>query len=131
MFQINRRIEYAVRILLALGEQQTEARVSARILAKRTGVPKAYLHKIAADLVRAGLVRTYPGAAGGLTLVAPAAEVTMHHVIEALEGPIRLDPPDAATDERTHAFWLAVQDTLVTQLQSCTLAGLMTGEVPV
>ena len=132
MFQITRRADYAVRMLLALAAQPEGSRVPTSGLAPQTGVPRAFLHKITADLVRAGLVRTTPGPAGGLALARPASEIHLQHILEAIEGPIYLNvclvrPHECPRDQTcpAHPFWARLQAGLVAELRAATLARLL------
>ncbi len=130
IFQINRRTDYAVRMMIELA-LQADGALPARHLAQRTNVPKAFLHKITADLARAGLLQTQTGPGGGLSLGRPAEQITMQHILEAMEGPICLNicllrPHECPRDQLCpgHDFWGRLQTTLVEQLQATTLADL-------
>jgi Rrf2 family protein len=130
IFQINRRTDYAVRMMIELASQDGSS-LPARHLAQRTNVPKAFLHKITADLARAGLLQTQTGPGGGLSLNLPPAQITMRHIIEAMEGPICLNvcllrPHECPRDAFCpgHDFWGELQTMIVQQLQATTLADL-------
>jgi len=129
-FQLNRRTDYAVRILIELA-LQADVCLPSREISRRTGVPKAFLHKITADLVKAGLVQTQPGANGGLFLNLPPEQITMQHVLEAIEGPVCLNvcllrPHECPRDQFCpgHDFWGRLQTIIVQELQATTLADL-------
>jgi len=132
MFQITRRADYAVRILLDLGAQPDGDWTQAQAIARRMGVPQPFLHKITADLVDAGLVRTCPGPTGGLALARLAAEINLLQVLEAIDGPICLNiclrrPRECPRDRicPAHTFWGRLQASLVQQLRSATLDALV------
>jgi Rrf2 family protein len=131
MFQISRRADYAVRIMLELGLQADKC-VSSREISRRTNVPKAFLHKITADLVKANLIRTHAGPKGGLCLSYPVAQINLQQIIEAVEGPICLNicllhPRECERDAicPAHDFWGRLQTMIVDQLQAATLAELI------
>lgn len=132
MFQVSRRLDYAVRILVELGGYPPEVLVNTRVIAKGTGVPKAYLHKITADLVKAGLVHTTSGPAGGLNLLRTPKDITMLQIMEAMEGPLLLNicllrPRECPRDVvcPAHGFWGNLQATVCQQLQATTLESLV------
>lgn len=132
MFQISRRVDYAVRIMIELGINGEDKTVPARTVARKTDVPKAFLHKIAADLVRAGLVRTYAGPHGGLSLAKPTGEINVLHILEAIEGPVLLNTcllhPGECPRDRVcagHGFWNNLQIMLIHQLKQGTLDKLV------
>lgn len=131
MFQISRRADYAVRIMLELGLQAGEWMPS-RQISRRTGVSKAFLHQISADLVKANLIQTQSGPSGGLQLNRPVAEINLHHILEAVEGPICLNscllrPEECERDAicPAHGFWGELQISIVQQLQAMTLTKLI------
>ena len=83
---LSKTAEYALRALTFLAMPPSTA-ASAAILAERTKVPRAYLHRVLQELVAAGLVRSRPGPRGGYELARPADEVTILDVVNAT-GPI-------------------------------------------
>lgn len=132
MFQISRRADYAVRMMIALGMQPGRALMPARELSRETGVPKAFLHKITADLLKAGLVRTVSGPSGGISLAQPSEKINMRQILEAVEGPIcvnvcLLRPGECPRDGICpgHDFWGQVQTNIARQLEAATLDGLV------
>ncbi|MCA9965826.1 MAG: Rrf2 family transcriptional regulator [Anaerolineales bacterium] len=133
MFQVSRRVDYAVRLMIALSQMPEGTRQTTRILAKRTGISKPFLHKIAADLVKADLVNTYAGPTGGLELARRPEDITMRHIIEAIERPIVLDPctvkPETCRElaQQVHSYWETLQDAIVQQLDATPLTALGEG----
>lgn len=132
MFQISRRADYAVRIMLELGLLNGRERLSSREVSRKTGVPKAFLHKITADLVKANLVVTYAGPAGGLMLRRTPNKINVLHILEAVEGPICLNicllDPDECNRQAicpAHDFWADLQSNVARQLQDMTLEKLI------
>lgn len=128
MFQISRRTDYAVRIMIELGLYREGEYLSTREVSRRTAVPKSFLHKITTNLVRANLVRTSAGPKGGLKLAQPAADINLHHILEAIEGHIILNtclirPGECHRDHICpgHSFWGRLQIMIVEQLQAETL----------
>jgi Rrf2 family protein len=79
----SRTIEYALRAVLCLGDRGTGPQTT-RELARRTGVPAAYLSKVLRCLGRAKLVCAQRGLHGGYTLARPAAEMTVWDVFQAV-----------------------------------------------
>ncbi|MCA9999078.1 MAG: Rrf2 family transcriptional regulator [Anaerolineales bacterium] len=133
MFQVSRRVDYAVRLMIVLSQMPEGSRQTTRLLAKKTGISKPFLHKIAADLVKADLVNTYAGPTGGLELARRPEEITMRHIVEAIERPIVLDPctarPEACREltDQVHSYWETLQDAIVRQLDDTPLTALGEG----
>ena len=91
MFRITRRADYALRIMLALGEQPEGFWVQTTTIAKEMGIPQPFLHKITATLVQAGLVQTRPGSNGGLALAQPASQINLRQILEPIDGSVCLN----------------------------------------
>jgi Rrf2 family iron-sulfur cluster assembly transcriptional regulator len=132
VLQISRRADYAVRIMLELGLHNSEEPLSAVELTEYAEVSKAFLHKIVADLVKAGLVVTYKGPAGGIVLARPPAEISMLDILTAVDGPICLNtcllrpnecPRDALCP--AHLFWGRLQSIVMGELKQATLDRLI------
>jgi len=124
---ISRRTDYGVRIVLDLATLAQDERAAAHDIADRQRIPRPFLAKIISQLCLAGLVTTHRGAGGGVVLARPAAEITLLQVVEALEGPIRLNrcvirPDDCPRNERcpVHHVWRQAQADLVDRLGTTT-----------
>ncbi len=64
MMRINRRTDYAVRIMLALAEHPFGERLSTKLIREEMLVPRAFLERIIAELSKAKLILTFPGQMG-------------------------------------------------------------------
>ena len=115
--------DYAV--VLATHLAAAEGPHAARDLALHTQIPEPTASKVLKKLARAGVVVSQRGAKGGYALARPAAQVGIHEVIEAIEGPIAVtecsdDSADSSCEYETNcevrANWqrinLAVQSAL-------------------
>ncbi len=132
VFQISRKADYAIRVLLALGRQADGMWTTADDIGRRMNVPLPFLHKLTADLVQAGLVRTRAGPKGGLVLGDQASTITVRRIIEAVEGPIALNmclirPQECPRAETcpAHSALAGVQRILMEALEEITLAALV------
>lgn len=132
MFQISRRVDYAVRMMIELGMQPAGVFLPARRLAARTAVPKAFLHKITVELVQANLIQTQPGPSGGLALQKECSEINLLQIVEAIEGPVCLNiclirPQECNRDRFCpgHEVWGRLQMMIAAELQNTCLAILV------
>jgi Rrf2 family protein len=130
--EISRRTDYGVRVILDLAALPGDLRVSTQEIAERQNIPGPFLAKIISQLSLAGLVTTYRGAGGGVALARPPKEISLLHVIEALEGPIRLNrcviQPDACPRNGhcpVHGVWAKAQAELISLLDITTFDGLV------
>ena len=107
MLRISKMTDYAV--VLATHLAAVEGPHAARDLALHTQIPEPTASKVLKKLARAGVVVSQPGAKGGYALARPAAQVGIHEVIEAIEGPIavkQLDRPSAVhRNQRETGQW--------------------------
>jgi Rrf2 family protein len=97
--QISRKIEYGLRAMIFLAAQTSDQVVPFREIARRMDVPQEFLAKIMKTLVGKGYVKSTRGAHGGYTLAMPATEISMLDVIEAVEGPIKVNVCQDSTHE--------------------------------
>jgi Rrf2 family protein len=89
--EISRRTDYGVRLILDLAGLADGKRASTQEIAERQNIPAPFLAKIISQLSLSGLVNTHRGAGGGVMLARPAGEINLLQVIEALDGPVRLN----------------------------------------
>lgn len=90
LMQIPRKIEYALRAMIHLADNVDGVARGSEI-ATSEHIPKYYLEKVIRDLMRGGLVRARRGPGGGYQLARPPEEISFRDVIEAVEGPIKLN----------------------------------------
>lgn len=84
---LTRSADYALRALIYLAQASTDQPVPLDAIASAQQVPPALLSKILQNLVRGGLVRSRKGYGGGYLLVAKPSELSLHSVIELIDGP--------------------------------------------
>ncbi len=78
--------DYALRLLMALGESRSGETTNVGTLATSLGgLSRNHLHKIVQDLAAIGIVKTIRGAGGGVVLAKEPCEVRVGAVVRALE----------------------------------------------
>ena len=129
--EISRRTDYGVRVILDLANLQDGERASTQEIAERQSIPAPFLAKIVSQLSTSGLLETYRGARGGVVLARPPSEINLLDVIEALDGPIRLnrcviEPDNCPREEKcpVHDIWMEAQRDLTRVLTSVTFDSL-------
>jgi Rrf2 family protein len=90
MLKINRQTDYAVRVVLDLAKHDVGTRLSSAEIQQEMLIPKAFMGRIVAQLSKAGLINTFPGRDGGLSLPRPPSQITLKDVVELFEGPVLL-----------------------------------------
>ena len=131
--EISRRTDYGVRVIIDLASLPGDGRASTSEIADRQNIPAPFLAKIISQLSLSGLVYTYRGSGGGVSLARPASEISLLEVIEALDGPLRLNrctiEPDACPENGhcpVHHIWNQAQTDLTSLLGSTTFDNLTT-----
>ncbi len=131
MFRVNRQTDYAIRVILRLAQEAPGTRLPSSAIGREMLIPSAFLPRIVAQLAQANLVTTFPGREGGLQLPRPAAEITMRHVVEVMEGPLLLSEcmlgEDACPFEgdcRVRCRWTGLQNAILAELDKTTFAKL-------
>lgn len=89
--QITRQADYAVRAVLYLARLGRGNRAATSHIAEDQHIPPSFLAKIISQLSIAGLLNTSRGARGGVTLARDPEKITLLEVVEAIDGPIRLN----------------------------------------
>ncbi len=131
--QITRQADYAVRAMLYLARRGQTERAATSQVAEEQHIPPSFLAKIISQLSIAGLLHTSRGARGGVTLAREPKDITLLEVIEAIDGPIRLnecvgDSSACTFDEHCplRPVWCDAQSELVTRLKGTNFAQLVT-----
>jgi Rrf2 family protein len=134
--RLSRNAHYAIRTVidLALRERGRSAEV-----ARRQGIPQAYMARVVHGLGTAGIIRTFRGTHGGIQLAKPAASITLRDVVEATEGPVALnlcvvwDDCPCAQPCPVRSTLAGLQSTVERELDAVTveyLAARLPGEWP-
>ena len=133
---ISAKVDYAVRALCSLAS--ADHALTAEALAQSQGLPAKFLESILNDMRRAGLLSSQRGPDGGYRLARPAQEITVADVMRPLDGPlaeIRGLRPEAANyegaAEHLQDVWVAVRASLRSVLDEVTIAGIVSGDLPV
>lgn len=82
----SRHCEYALQAVLYLASREKGSYTSIRELTKKLGIPYHFLGKIMQDLTRKGILLSLKGPQGGFALRAPASNITLLQIVEAIDG---------------------------------------------
>ena len=130
--QITRQADYATRAILHLARIGKNGHVATSRVAKEQQIPPAFLVKIISQLSIAGILHTSRGARGGVRLARKPKNITLLQVIEAIDGPIRLN--ECADGNGICSFegncpmqlvWCDAQNELIVKLKNTSFAQLI------
>lgn len=131
MLGITRQADYALRAALEVSRLSADERVPTSVIAERQDVPLPFLTKIVSQLVMRGIFAATRGAKGGISLARAADEITLLALVEAIDGPVRMNcctqNPETC-DRSDHCSVCEVlseaESLLIAKLESVTLAQL-------
>jgi len=126
--QLTRAADYAVRVMIHMAGLPPDTRVSRNDLAEAADCPDQFLSKVLQSLTRAGLVISHRGNTGGFVLPLSARHTSLLQIVEAVEGPIRLNVcliSAAACERQTfcpaHGVWAEAQAAMTGVLRKATI----------
>jgi Rrf2 family cysteine metabolism transcriptional repressor len=131
--KISTKGRYGLRALMDLSEHgKSGVPVFLSDIAKRQEISDKYLEQIAAQLQRAGLVRTVRGRKGGYILNKPEKDIRLSDIIAVLEGPFCLvdcvkEPETCPKSQAcsTRDIWEELSDKIEEILSGYTLEDLV------
>lgn len=97
--RLTAKSEYGLLAMIDLALNSADQPVSAREVSERQVIPAKYLEQLMVQLRQAGLVSAVRGARGGFVLDRAAEDITVLHVVEALEGPLHTTVCDGDRSE--------------------------------
>lgn len=131
-FRINRKTDYAVRVVLFLARQPSGTRTPTKVVQDETLIPRAYLLRIIAELSKVGIINTHPGPSGGLQMGKPAEDVSLGEILEVMEGSILvsdcLENPEEcslSTNCPVRGRWGCLQRVILKELRRTTIHQLV------
>lgn len=133
--KVSTKGRYALRLMIDLAQRDGGVPVSLRDIAARQDISDKYLEQIAAQLCRAGLVKSVRGPAGGYRLAREPGAYTAGDILRVTEG--GLAPVACVEDEpnrcprsdrcTTLAFWQGLARAIDAYVDGVTLADLAQG----
>ena len=129
--------DYALRAALVLARHYGERPVRVDEIAQATGAPRNYLGKTLNALVKAGVVASARGPAGGYMLSVAPTELSLARIIDCFDDPHpsaqcllgtgACDPTHACA---AHRGWTAVVSARRAPLTATTVGDLLAGARP-
>src|SRR3954447_21914399 len=97
---VSKKTDYALLILSHLADRPGGG--SAREIADRFGLSKAFLANILKELCQKGFVVSHRGVQGGYALARPIDRISLAEVLESLEDGLKLTTCNGEEDEDEH-----------------------------
>jgi Rrf2 family protein len=130
--KLSRASAYALHGLVYLARHNGTTVVPSHDVARAIGAPEKFLLKILRPLGSARLLHSLKGPNGGYRLARPAKDITMLQIVEAVDGPLRAEAPQAsehgaALDKRLQAVCEDAARLVRPVLEGISLASLAAG----
>jgi Rrf2 family protein len=129
--QLTRAADYALRVMVQMAMLPEKERAVLPLLAKEANAPESFLSKVLQALTRAKMIGSRRGKSGGFVLLPRGRQATVREVIEAIDGPIRLNI--CLTTGRScarkafcpaHPVWEQAQEAMLGVLSGARVADL-------
>lgn len=122
---------YGVKAMVDLAINYGDEPVSIKSISERQSISEYYLEQLFSTLRRAELIKSIRGAQGGYILNRAPQEISIHEVIEVLEGPIEVS--NCLEDEAcnnidccaTRLLWKKIKDSIDSVTSSITLKDIV------
>ncbi len=131
MLKISKLADYGTVVMVRIAAAPFRLHTAAEV-ADEIGIPLPTVSKLLKGLTRQGLVASKRGALGGYRLARPPEEISIGHVITALEGPVAVTACsdgegccDHEADCATRAPWIRVNQIVQEALEEVTLADMV------
>ena len=128
MLRVTKLTDYATVVLSTLADAPERVH-NATELAERAHLELPTVSKLLKTLTQAGLVQSFRGSAGGYRLARPASQISLIHIVEAIEGPLGMTEcsgEHSSCEHETHcgvrSKWLRINDVVADALRGVSMA---------
>ncbi len=125
---LSRASDYAIRAMAYLAGKPYGSIVLISDISRAEHIPELFLRKIIQSLSRAGLIVSYRGVKGGISLARPSNEITLLEIIETAQGKLYLNKCLISPEScdrigwcPVHRVWVETQAKFLDLLRSHTL----------
>jgi Rrf2 family protein len=127
----SRQCEYALQAVLFLALKTDGEMTSIKELTRRLDIPHHFLGKILQDLTKKRLLTSLKGPTGGFGLAMPAKEITLFHIVEAIDGAdflktcvLGFRECSGSSPCAVHEKWASLRESVYSMLVSKNIAQL-------
>jgi len=124
MLTISSKSRYGITALLALAEFYNSGLLQIKDIASRCDIPHQYLEQIFNRLGKTGIIKSTRGKKGGYELAKPPEQITVLHIVNALEGDIEFVSKSDGNNDVIVELFQEAEDKLK-EVLSVSLADLV------
>ncbi len=128
---LSKSCNYALRAAMYITRQSRDGYVPINEICEQLNLSFHFITKILQRLTQAGLLLSFKGPHGGVKLAKPPHEISLRHIVEAIEGPelftgclLGLNMCRADQPCPTHDEWAPLRDKMTILFEKTTLAKL-------
>ena len=114
MLKVPLKITYAVLATLDLAIHYGSTPIQAKVIARRQSIPIRFIEQILHALKQAGIIESVRGAQGGYSLQREPSQITLAHIVEAMNGP--LDQPVGSNGNNGHTEFSPHHEALLSSI---------------
>ncbi|MDH3390674.1 MAG: Rrf2 family transcriptional regulator [Desulfobulbaceae bacterium] len=124
MLTISSKSRYGITALLALAEFYNSGLLQIKDIASRCDIPHQYLEQIFNRLGKTGIIKSTRGKKGGYELAKPPEQISVLHIVNALEGDIEFVSKSDGNNDVIVELFQEAEDKLK-EILSVNLADLV------
>ena len=132
----SKTVEYSI-LMLSYIAKHTDEKLSSGMLHQALNIPYKYLTKLVTKLVKAGLIHSTKGRDGGIVLGKNPCEITIAHILEAMNEPspqcrcvLGFETCNPANPCVLHHSWEKPRALIDTMIHKTTLEDLLLQRTP-
>ncbi len=132
----SKTVEYSI-LMLSYIAKHSEEKLSSNLLHQALDIPYKYLTKLVTKLVKTGLIHATKGRDGGIVLGKKTSEITIAHILEAMNEPthecrcvLGFETCNPANPCVLHHSWEKPRMLIDTMIHKTTLEDLLLQRTP-
>ncbi|MFQ6067550.1 MAG: RrF2 family transcriptional regulator [bacterium] len=132
--KLTRGADYGMAAVLYLSQRSEDRRYSLDEISRATEIPEEFLRKIFQTLVKSGIINSFKGRGGGVSLARSPEDITVAEVIKPLEEEMGLvrclrgnEPCPRSSECRASNFWRKTEENFLQILSRTTINDVIEG----
>lgn len=125
---LTKTAEGAIRLVLCLAVRKNSDFLALKTIAEETGITFFQLGKVAQQLIRGNVLKSYPGPNGGVALTKAPEKISLYEIVVAIEGEdvftkcvLGTGDCDGVNTCQIHDHWKTIKDQILELFQIKTL----------
>ncbi len=132
--RLTQATDYGMAAILYLSQRNGDRNYSIDEISRATEIPEEFLRKILQVMVKSGIIRSFKGRGGGVSLARSPEDITVAEIVEPLGGQMGLvrclregEYCPRSNECRASVFWRRIQKNLFEVLGRTTIKDVLKG----